>query len=399
MHIQLWSYNYEPEPTGIAPISAAWARETVALGHSVDVVAAHPHYPEPAWGSQRLPYVEERDGVNVLRLPLWAGRQTPAQRLRQELSFTIAVAGAVPFLSKPDVMVAVSPSFPALLPAMLHARVRERPWVLWIQDLLPEGAVITGQMRPGLMLNLSRRLERRAYTSAARIIVISETFRRYLLGKGVPADDITRIYNPATIRFGRRSSFADTLRKPRVLCMGNIGHSQGLVEIVRAYQDEDVTEPIGARLEIAGSGVAVAAVQRAQTSRVTELLGLLVGEELEAALARATLGAVTQRYEGTEFNVPSKLMNYYACGIPVVASVRPDSEIARLVRESGGGWVSDAKDPSDFARVVRRVLKEPRELELRSAAALKYARAEFRPSETARRAARVLAEVIDDRSR
>jgi colanic acid biosynthesis glycosyl transferase WcaI len=26
MRIQLWSYNYAPEPTGIAPISTVWAQ-------------------------------------------------------------------------------------------------------------------------------------------------------------------------------------------------------------------------------------------------------------------------------------------------------------------------------------------------------------------------------------
>ena len=68
MRIQLWSYNYDPEPQGIAPLSGMLARSLQALGHAVTVVAAHPHYPEPAWGHRVRPYREVREGIEVLRL-------------------------------------------------------------------------------------------------------------------------------------------------------------------------------------------------------------------------------------------------------------------------------------------------------------------------------------------
>ena len=144
MRIQLWSYNYDPEPTGIAPLSRVWVHAMRERGHHVDVVAAHPHYPEPVWGIQRRPYRELRDGVRVIRLPLWIGRATATQRMRQEMTFAGALGLAAPWLGTPEVIVAVSPSFPALGPAMLNARARRVPWVLWLQDILPDGAAATG---------------------------------------------------------------------------------------------------------------------------------------------------------------------------------------------------------------------------------------------------------------
>ena len=104
LEIQLWSYNYEPEPTGIGPVSAIWARLMSERGHQVQVVAAHLHYPEPRWGTRRTPYRERRDGVEVLRLPLAVGRATTLERVRQELSFTAAQALAFPLLATPDVV-------------------------------------------------------------------------------------------------------------------------------------------------------------------------------------------------------------------------------------------------------------------------------------------------------
>src|SRR5947209_5572751 len=122
LRIQLWSYNYDPEPTGIGIVSTVWARGLRDRGHCVEVVAAHPHYPEPVWGRKLVPYREMRDGIPVLRLPLWIGRASAMERYRQELTFMAAQLVATPFLRKPDVMVSVSPSFPALLPAVANVR-------------------------------------------------------------------------------------------------------------------------------------------------------------------------------------------------------------------------------------------------------------------------------------
>ena len=93
MRIQLWSYNYDPEPTGIAPLSTLWARGMAERGHDVTVVAAHPHYPEPAWGGAARPYRERRDGIPVIRLPLKVGRSSSRERLVQELSFVDITGG------------------------------------------------------------------------------------------------------------------------------------------------------------------------------------------------------------------------------------------------------------------------------------------------------------------
>src|ERR1700691_2295987 len=109
MRIQLWSYNYDPEPQGIAPLSRMLAVELSERGHEVLVIAAPPHYPEPRWGMRLGPYRERRDGIPVLRLPLWIGRESGLQRVRQELSFAAMQTLAAPLLPGADAIVAVTP--------------------------------------------------------------------------------------------------------------------------------------------------------------------------------------------------------------------------------------------------------------------------------------------------
>jgi colanic acid biosynthesis glycosyl transferase WcaI len=84
-----------------------------------------------------------------------------------------------------------------------------------------------------------------------------------------------------------------------------------------------------------------------------------------------------------------------AHGIPVLASVNPESETARIVRESGGGWVTDAADPAAFAAQTGAVLNEPRTLREAGRAGYAYARANFAPAGVAERFERVLDAVAD----
>ncbi len=376
MRVQLWSCNYAPEPTGIAPVSRTLAVGLRDAGHEVSVVAAHSHYPSPEWGARWMPYREERDGIPVLRLPLLIGRATASERLRQELSYLTALTASTPFLGRPDVFISASPSFPALLPAMMNRRIRRVPWILWLHDILPDGAETTGLLEPGLVLELSRRLERAAYRAADEIVVLSRAFVENLVGKSVDRGKIELIYDPATREAptpgpeGRVNGTGNVLR---LLSMGNIGHSQGLAPLVREFERSDVR----ADLVITGNGVALDEVKaEIATERVTPL-GLVDDDRLERELTTADVALVTQHYEGGEFNIPSKLMNFMAYGLPVLAAVNPSGEVARIVRESGGGWVVDSSTPGALPRAIAEIAAGPAERIRRGQTAREFAAREF----------------------
>jgi colanic acid biosynthesis glycosyl transferase WcaI len=390
LHIQLWSWNFEPEWTAMGPIATMWAREMARRGHTVEVIAAHPHYPPDVWRQRLRPRRRRLDGVTVIRLPLWIGHGTATQRVREELTFAASATVAAALVRTPDVTVAVSPSFLALGPLLMNAKIRRCPWILWLQDIIPDAALTTGIVDEGLAIRCARLLESTAYRAAARIVVISDSFAENLHAKGVGDEQITRIYNPATHEF---VDGVDRLveEPPRILYMGNMGFSQGLVEFVRAFQEADAMG--GAKLVIAGSGEFANDVRDAITSDRVEFLGLLTRDEIDAELRRASCGLVTQRAEIEEFNVPSKLMNLMAKGLPVWAHVRPGSEVSRVVAASGGGWVSSSADSTGVASVLGRIVGDASERAVRGERALGYARAQFHPTTFADRFEAVLAEV------
>lgn len=394
--IQIWSQNYDPEPQGVAPIVGTAARGLAGLGAEVTVVAAHPHYPEPSWGTRYRPYRERRDGIPVFRLPIWPGRGSGLERIRQDLSATAAANLAVPLLPPADAVIAVSPSLPGLSAAMLYSALHRVPWILWLQDIVTDGAVTTGELPEGhAALRAARAFEQRAYRSADRIVVISGAFRSRLLEQGVPEEKIALIYNPMTreppeTRFDERR----LSERPRILTMGNVGRTQGLEAVVDAFQDDPGLTGMRAELTITGSGVALESVRQRVRSERVQVRGVVDGETLDGLLGGSHLGLVSQKAGLEEFNLPSKLMNYMSFGLPVIASVAPGSETARIVTESGAGWVTDPARPDEFAARAARVLADPAALERASAAGADYAARHFHPASVARSIDSLVMQVI-----
>jgi colanic acid biosynthesis glycosyl transferase WcaI len=403
--LQLWTIYFHPEPTGIAPVSTALARLLSKRGWSVEVVAAQPHYPEPRWGRRRLPSQETIDGIRVTRVPLMAGRDTKGARLRQELSFTAALTAATPFLGRPlmprpDLMLVASPSFPALLPAITNSGLRRLPLVLWLHDILPDGAATTGLLEESsFVLRASRRLERAAYRAADRIVVLSKPFEDNLLAKGVPPEKIELIYDPATMGIRSTPPAREVTGSPRLISMGNIGLTQGLAELVRAFEASEEMARRDVHLTITGTGVAADGVRAEIRSQRTRMPGLLDDADLAAELARADLALVTQSFEGTEFNLPSKLMNFMAQALPVIAAVNPGSEVARLVKEAGAGWIADSSRPEQLPETIAEALDDPDEVKRRGAAGHAYAQERFSDESFAGGFDELLGEVLEQRAR
>ncbi|HEX8123192.1 MAG TPA: glycosyltransferase family 4 protein [Solirubrobacteraceae bacterium] len=399
MRIQLWSYNYDPEPTGIGPVSKVWAEGLRDRGHVVDVVAAHPHYPEPRWGTKVVPYRETRNGIPVLRLPLWIGRDSAAERYRQELSFMAAQFAAIPALGRPDVVVSASPSFPALLPAIVNSRVRRTPWVVWLHDILPDGAASTGLVdESSPVIKAARRLEQAAYREADKVVVLSSAFTRNLVGKGVPEEKIELIYDPAT-RTPRAEPSATVKAKPtRLLSMGNIGFSQGLTPLVSAFEASDALRGAEVDFVITGNGMAADEVRAEIRSDRVRMLGVVDDDELERQLQESSIAFVSQSYEGAEFNIPSKIMNFMAYGLPVLAAVNPAGEVAKIVEEAGAGWVVDSSRPETFPQKLADLLRDPDEVERRGRASYEYAQRHFTQGGFAERFEESLERVVADAS-
>ena len=110
-----------------------------------------------------------------------------------------------------------------------------------------------------------------------------------------------------------------------------------------------------------GNGAGCGRIQRRAKEmklRNVRFLPLLDQEDFRGLLAASGVCLVTQQHSVSEIAFPSKIVTYLAAGRPIIASVNPDCEVARVVRESGAGRVVDAEEPEALSFALREMRTE-----------------------------------------
>ncbi|MBH8552292.1 glycosyltransferase family 4 protein [Nostocaceae cyanobacterium CENA357] len=390
MRILIYSYNYYPEPIGIAPLMTELAEGLAKRGHEVRVVTAMPNYPERQIyeGYRGKLYLNEyKNGVQIQRSYVWI-RPQPNLLDRVLLDASFVFTSFVPALFgwRPDVILSTSPSLPVCVPAALLGWLRACPVVLNLQDILPEAAVHVGLLKNKLLIKLFAGLEKFAYRSASKISVIADGFVENLLSKGVAPDKIEQIPNWVDVNFIRplpkeNNPFrtAHNLNgKFVVQYSGNIALTQGLETVVQAASLLRHIPEIA--FVIVGEAKGLQRLQQYCLDCGADnvlLLPFQPREHLPQMLAAADVGLVVQKKNVISFNMPSKIQVLLASGRALIASVPDNGTAARAVRQSGGGVIVSPEDHQALAMAILELYKHPEKVKTLSYNSRKYATEQY----------------------
>lgn len=372
MRILIYSYNYHPEPIGIAPLMTELAEGLVQQGHEVRVVTAMPNYPQRRIYDEykgKLYMTEKKKGVAVQRNYVWI-RPNPGllDRIMLDASFVlISLVHALKGL-RPDVILLTVPPLPVAVPAAMLGWLHRCPVILNLQDILPEAAVHTGLLTNKRMIRIFEGLEKFAYRSATKISVISDGFVDNLVGKGVQENKIVLIPNWVDINFiqplpKEESPFRKAHQlngKFVVLYSGNIGRTQPLTALIDAAARLKHIPEIA--VVIVGEEKALQDLelyrQKIDATNVL-LLPFQPRKELPQMLAAADIGMVMQKENVISFNMPSKIQLLLASGRPIIASVPSTGTAAKAVQQSKGGIVVPPEDSEALAAAILDLYKNP----------------------------------------
>ncbi|MBD3880952.1 glycosyltransferase family 4 protein [Phormidium tenue FACHB-886] len=386
MRILIYSYNYHPEPIGIAPLMTELAEGLVVRGHEVRVVTGMPNYPQrqiyPDYRG-KLYSTEERNGVVIQRSSVWI-RPQPGLLSRMLLDGSFALTSLLQALKgwRPDVILLTVPPLPIAVPATLLGWFYACPVVLNLQDILPEAAVQVGLITNKQAIRVFEALEKFAYRTAHTISVITEGFTDNLVGKGVPIDKIRCIPNWVDVKFIRPLSKADNpfrqvhglQDKFVVMYSGNIALTQGLKTVIEAAARLRHVESIV--FVIVGEAKALDDLWQVCIEHQVEnvlLLPFQPREKLPEMLAAADVGLVMQKKNVVGFNMPSKIQVLLASGRAIVASVPPNGTAANAIRQSGGGVVVEPESPMHLAEAIVKLYEDPAQLEALAQQGRRYA--------------------------
>lgn len=372
MRILIYSYNYHPEPIGIAPLMTELAEGLVQQGHEVRVVTAMPNYPQRRIYDEykgKLYMTEKKKGVAVQRNYVWI-RPNPGllDRIMLDASFVlISLVHALKGL-RPDVILLTVPPLPVAVPAAMLGWLHRCPVILNLQDILPEAAVHTGLLTNKRMIRIFEALEKFAYWSATKISVISDGFVDNLVGKGVPENKIVLIPNWVDVNFiqplpKEESPFRKAHQlngKFVVLYSGNIGRTQPLTALIDAAARLKHIPEIA--VVIVGEEKALQDLelyrQKIDATNVL-LLPFQPRKELPQMLAAADIGMVMQKENVISFNMPSKIQVLLASGRPIIASVPSTGTAAKAVQQSKGGIVVPPEDSEALVAAILDLYKNP----------------------------------------
>ncbi|MFW9258567.1 glycosyltransferase family 4 protein [Nostoc sp. CALU 546] len=372
MRILIYSYNYYPEPIGIAPLMTELAEGLVKRGHEVRVVTAMPNYPErQIYQEYRGKWYlnEYKNGVQIQRSYVWI-RPQPNLLDRVLLDASFVVTSFVPALIgwRPDVILSTSPSLPSCVPVALLGWLRACPVILNLQDILPEAAVHVGLLKNKLLIRLFTLLEKFAYRTASKISVIADGFVDNLRGKGVEADKIVQIPNWVDVNFIRPLPKEDNPFRAAhnlngkfvVLYSGNIALTQGLESVVKAASVLRHIPDIV--FVIVGEAKGLQRLQQECLDCGADnvlLLPFQPRKDLPQMLSAADVGLVVQKKNVVSFNMPSKIQVLLASGGALVASVPDNGTAARAIRQSGGGIIVPPEDPQALAMAILDLYQNP----------------------------------------
>ncbi|KAF3886802.1 MULTISPECIES: glycosyltransferase family 4 protein [Nostocales] len=372
MRILIYSYNYHPEPIGIAPLMTELAEGLVKQGHQVRVITGMPNYPQREIYEEykgKWFVTEFKNGVTIQRSYLRIkSKPNLIDRLLLELSFVFTSLPQAISGWQPDVILLTVPPLLISLPAILLGWIYNCPIILNVQDILPEAAIRVGLIENKLMIRALEALEKFAYRYSHRISVIADGFRENLINKGVPSRKISCIPNWVNVNFIRplpkqRNVFRATYQledKFVVLYSGNIALTQGLETVIEAATSlRHIPEIV---FIIAGESKALQRLRKYCHSCGADnvlLIPLVTREKLPEMLAAADLGLVVQKRNVISFNMPSKIPLLLASGRPILASVPASGTAARAVRKSGGGIVIAPESPRAMASAVLELYKNP----------------------------------------
>ncbi|TKB79009.1 MAG: glycosyltransferase family 4 protein [Nitrospira sp.] len=199
MRILFLSHYFPPEVNAPATRTYEHCRQWARDGHQVTVVTCAPNHPQGRVYEgyrNRIYQRETKDGINIVRV--WTFVTANEGFLKRTLNYISYMCSACIVslvLPKADIVLSTSPQFFNGLAGYIVSKLRRIPWVLEIRDLWPESIVAVGAIKNSVIISLLEWIERFAYRKADRIVPVTESFKTYMLAKGIEARKITVVKN------------------------------------------------------------------------------------------------------------------------------------------------------------------------------------------------------------
>ncbi len=383
MHVLFLTDNFPPEVNAPASRTFEHCREWVKAGHRVTVITCAPNFPKGKVFDgyrNRLWQRETMEGIEVIRV--WSyitANEGFVRRVLDYQSYMVSAIIASLFVRRVDVIVGTSPQFFTACAAYVASRLKFRPYIFELRDLWPETIKAVGAMKNGRAIEWLEKLELFLYRKAARVVSVTQSFKKNLIARGIDGSKIEIITNGVDIsQFKPRPKDAELTKQLGLEgkfvagYIGTHGLCHGLETLVTAAERLRGTGIVflflgdGARKQFLREMAAekkldnvvfIDSVPKAEVPRYWSILDVSVIHLQKAELFTTV--------------IPSKLFESMGMALPVLHGV--EGESADIVRDEHAGIPFEPENVDELVAALRRLQENPAELEQFKASCLKGA--------------------------
>lgn len=367
MKISILGINFYPELTGIGPYTTELCEFLISCGHNVSVFTAFPYYPQwkkPEQYKKKIFHTEDYKGAKLYRSYVFVPKiVTSRTRILHEISFIISSFFNLLFSPATDLIITISPPLGLGLVAYLICKIKRIPFIFHIQDLQPDAAAELGMLNNKILLKMLYKIEKFIYNKAGRVSVITSKMAEKIFSKGIKKEKVLLFPNWIDLDYikplERENKFRanyNLQNKFVVLYSGNIGYKQGLDIILDvALKTSDFKDII---YVIAGDGnYKNKLINKLKLNNVI-FLPVQPRNILPHMLAASNVCLIPQRKKIKDLVMPSKLLGIMASGRPVIAGAKSDSNLYKVVHESGSGFTTEPENVEQTKEAIMKLYND-----------------------------------------
>ncbi|MEI6696630.1 MAG: glycosyltransferase family 4 protein [Bacteroidota bacterium] len=360
--------NFPPEVNAPATRTFEHCREWVKKGMDVTVITCAPNFPQGkvyAGYKNKLIQRESIEGIKVIRV--WSyitANEGFFKRTFDYFSFAIS-ATLVGLFIKTDKIVATSPQFFAAAAGRWLSFFKRKPWIMEVRDLWPESIKnVVGAFNDSIILKFFEYWEKRLYLKAEKIVVVTDSFKEYIIQKGIAAEKIYVIKNGANAElYTPRQKNTELLNKLNlqnkfvISYIGTHGMAHKLDFILHCASKMNNTVfhflLIGAGAE---KNMLLQLKEELKLINVT-MIDPVPKNEVADYLSLSDISLIPLKKAEIFLTViPSKIFETSAMQIPILLGVEGESKA--IIEKYGAGLCFEPENEEDFFQKLNRLYED-----------------------------------------
>ncbi len=260
-----------------------------------------------------------------------------------------------------DYKIVIATSSPPILTAFIIsivAKIKKIRFIYYCMDINPEIGILTREFRNPLLCRIMFFIDKLTCINANPTIVHSISMQNTLSNRFENPKININIINSLTVPNNKISKKKDISLKKfmnnglTIIFAGNIGRFQGLENIIYAFKF--LVEHKNIKLILLGEGFEKTKLKKLSKSLGTnvEFIDFVSYDQAKNIIRHADLGLVSLIPNMYKYAYPSKTMAYLEQGIPILAMIENESDLALDIKHENIGFAIPINQHKKLANLL-----------------------------------------------